>query len=137
MYADFVLPYELELAQFHQRVTYWHSCGVTDRFYESVNSIPGLEMMHVGPWSDVAPAAAVCGPSDVGWTSVSATEDVYDRTGEEMRAKLQSIRRACEGSVRYAVRADGFQIAHNVQDDLAKVREWNEAAIEVFGTVPA
>ncbi len=138
MYDDFVLPYELELAEFHQRVTYWHSCGVTDRFYESVRSIPGLEMMHVGPWSDVARAAAVFGPADVALDiCVSATEDVYDRTGEEMRAKLRSIRQACEGKVRYAVRADGFQIAHNVEYDLAKIREWNEAAIEVFGTVPA
>ena len=59
---------------------------------------------------------------------VSATDDVYDRTGEEMRAKLRSIRQACEGVVRYAVRADGFQIAHDVDYDLAKIREWNEAA---------
>ena len=41
-----------------------------------------------------------------------------------------------EGKVRYAVRADGFQIAHGVAADLAQIRAWNEAAIEVFGTVP-
>jgi hypothetical protein len=34
------------------------------------------------------------------------------------------------------VRADGFQIAHTVDHDLAQIRLWNEAAIEVFGTVP-
>jgi hypothetical protein len=137
MYDDFVLPYELELAEFHRGVSYWHSCGVTDGFYESVSSIPGLQMMHVGPWSDVSRAAAVFGPRGMALDiCVNATEDVYDRTAEEMRVRLWSLRRTCEDKVKYAVRADGFQIARGLEHDLAKIRTWNRAAIEVFGTVP-
>ena len=135
MYEEFILPYELELAEFHGRVTYWHSCGVTDDFYESISTIPNLEMMHVGPWSDVARAAEVFGRCDVALDiCVNATEDVYDRTPEEMRRKLRQIRDACEGRVRYAVRADGFQIVRGVEADLAKIRQWNDAAIDVFGS---
>lgn len=135
LYDEFVLPYELELAAFHGEVTYWHSCAVTDGFFESVRNLPRLRMMHVGPWSDVAKAAAIFGPTEIALDiCVNATEDVYDRTPEEMRGKLRRIRQACEGKVRYAVRADGFQIAHTVEHDLAKIRQWNEAAIEVFGT---
>ena len=52
-----------------------------------------------------------------------------------MRAKLQSIKAACDGKVRYAVRADGFQIVRSVEHDLKKIRQWNDAAIEVFGTI--
>ncbi len=137
MYEDFVLPYEMELAQYHGRVAYWHSCGITTDFYGSVLNLPNLEMMHIGPWSDVARAAEVFGPTEVALDiCVNATEDVYDRTADEMRAKLRSIRAACEGKVRYAVRADGFQIAHSLAADLAQIRTWNEAAIDVFGTVP-
>ncbi|MBN2295554.1 MAG: hypothetical protein JXM70_24200 [Pirellulales bacterium] len=136
MYEEFILPYELELAEFHKTVTYWHSCGVTDDFYESVATIPNLQMMHVGPWSNVEKAAEVFGKADIALDiCVNPTEDVYDRTPEEMRAKLSSIKSACDGKVRYAVRADGFQIARTIEEDLAKVREWNDAAIEVFDTV--
>ena len=59
MYEQFILPYELELAEFHGSVSYWHSCGLTDSFYESVSTIPNLEMMHIGPWSNVERAAEV------------------------------------------------------------------------------
>ncbi|MFH1566603.1 MAG: uroporphyrinogen decarboxylase family protein, partial [Gemmatimonadota bacterium] len=138
MYEDFILPYELELAEFHGRVTYWHSCGVSDEFMGAVATIPNLEMMHVGPWSSPARAAEVFGPRDVALDiCANATEDVYDRTPEEMRAKMRAIRQACEGKVRHALRADGFQIAHGVEADLAKIRQWNDAATEVFGTVGA
>ena len=136
MYEDFILPYELELADFHKTVTYWHSCGVTDDFYESIATIPNLEMMHVGPWSSIEKAVGVFGKKGIALDiCVNPTKDVYDRTPDEMRAKLQSIKASCDGKVRYAVRADGFQIARSVEHDLKKIRQWNDAAIEVFGTV--
>jgi hypothetical protein len=37
--------------------------------------------------------------------------------------------------VKYAVRADGFQIVRTVEEDLAKIRLWNQVAAEVFGSV--
>ena len=133
MYEEFILPYELDLAEFHGRVYYWHSCGITDDFYELVSTLPALEMMHVGPWSDLARAVEVFGKTDTALDiCVNATDDVYDRTPDEMRRKLQSIREICEGKVRYAVRADGFQIVRSVAEDLASIRSWNEAALDVF-----
>lgn len=137
LYEEFILPYELELAQFHGRVHYWHSCGRSEEFYEPISTIPGLEMMHIGPWSDVAQAAEVFGKTDIALDiCISATGDVYDRTPDEMRQKLQSIKNACEGKVKYAVRADGFQILRSVAEDLASIRTWNEAAMDVFGSYP-
>ena len=136
MYEDFILPYEVELAEFHKTVTYWHSCGVTDDFYESIATIPNLEMMHVSPWSSVEKAVDVFGKANIALDiCVNPTKDVYDSTPDEMRAKLQSIKAACDGKVRYAVRADGFQIVRSVEHDLKKIRQWNDAAIEVFGTI--
>jgi len=136
MYDEFILPYELELAVFHGSVMYWHSCGVTDAFYEAVATIPNLDMMHIGPWSDVAKAAEVFGKRDIALDiCINSTEDVYDRKPEEMRQKLMKIKNACEGKVRYAVRADGFQIIRTIEQDLAKIREWNDVAIDVFKTM--
>lgn len=136
LYEEFILPYELELAAFHGRIHYWHSCGVTQDFYESVRTLPGLEMMHIGPWSDVAKAADVFSKTDIALDiCLSATGDVYDRTAPEMRQKLQGIKDTCEGRVKYAVRADGFQIVRTVEEDLAKIRLWNDVAAAVFGGV--
>jgi pentose-5-phosphate-3-epimerase len=101
-----------------------------------VAAIPNLRMMHVGPWSSVEKAADVFGKADIALDiCVNPTKDVYDRAPDEMRAKLQAIKAACDGKVRYAVRADGFQIANTIERDLEKIRQWNDAAIEVFGTV--
>ncbi|MEI8079724.1 MAG: uroporphyrinogen decarboxylase family protein [bacterium] len=134
LYEEFILPYELELAAFHGRIHYWHSCGITQDFYESVRTLPGLEMMHIGPWSDLAKAAEVFSSTNMALDiCLSATGDVYDRTAEEMRQKLQGIKDTCDGRVKYAVRADGFQIVRTVEEDLAKIRLWNQMAAEVFG----
>jgi len=136
LYEEFILPYELELAAFHGRIHYWHSCGVTQDFYESVRTLPGLEMMHIGPWSDLAKAVDVFSKTDIALDiCLSATGDVYDRTAMEMRQKLQSIKDTCEGKVKYSVRADGFQIVRSAEEDLAKIRRWNQVAAEVFGGV--
>ena len=110
LYREKILPYEVELAKFAGGIRYWHSCGVSTAFYESVASIPGLQMMHVGPWSDVAKAAEVFGAKDIPLEiCLNSVEDIYEKNGQEMRQKLLSIKEACDGKVRYQVRADGLR----------------------------
>ena len=136
LYDEFILPYELELAEFHGRVTYWHSCGVTDKFFKSISTIPNLEMMHIGPWSSVEKAVEVFGPCDIALEiCLNETMDIYDSTAEQMRQKLQYIKDVCEGKVRYSVRSDGYQFMDSVEDSMKMMRQWNDIAIEVFGTV--
>lgn len=133
MYVSLFLPYEIELAEYCNGVKYWHSCGVTDVFYESVNTLPGLRMMHVGPWSDVRKAAEVFSKKDIALEiCINAVKDVYERTESEMREKLQSIKDACDGKVRYSVRADGFGIIDTVEKAMNKITLWNRVASEVF-----
>jgi hypothetical protein len=133
LYREKVLPYEVELAKFAGGIRYWHSCGVSTVFYESVASIPGLQMMHVGPWSDVAKAAEVFGAKDIPLEiCLNSVEDIYEKNGQEMRQKLLSVKEACDGKVRYQVRADGFAVLNSIDFTLQKIREWNEAALEVF-----
>jgi hypothetical protein len=133
LYREKILPYEVELAKFAGGIRYWHSCGVSTAFYESVASIPGLQMMHVGPWSDVAKAAEVFGAKDIPLEiCLNSVEDIYEKNGQEMRQKLLSIKEACDGKVRYQVRADGFAVLNSIDFTLQKIREWNEAALEVF-----
>ena len=133
LYDEMILPVEMGLANFAGGLRYWHSCGVTQDFYESVSTLPGLQMMHVGPWSDVAKAAQVFGPKDIPLEiCLNSVEDIYEKNKDEMREKLISIKDACDGRVRYQVRADGFAVLNSVEFTLGKIREWNDVALEVF-----
>lgn len=132
-YREFFRPAEIELAEFCGGARYWHSCGVSHPFYESVAELPGLRMMHVGPWSDIPMAVEVFGKKDIPLEiCLNAVRDIYEATEDRMRRKLLSIRAACDGKVRYQVRADGFGIMGTVEEALAKIRMWNNVAREVF-----
>ncbi|MFH1006321.1 MAG: uroporphyrinogen decarboxylase family protein [Candidatus Latescibacterota bacterium] len=133
LYKERVLPFETDLAEFAGGLRYWHSCGVSTDFYESVATIPGLQMMHIGPWSDVAKAAEVFSKKDIPLEiCLNSVADIYERTEDEMRAKLVSIKDACDGKVRYQVRGDGFAILGSIAFTLEKIGQWNRVAQEVF-----
>lgn len=132
-YQEFVLPYEIELSNFCGGVKYWHSCGVSHAFYESVAKIPNLKLMHVGPWSDVAKAADVFGKKDIALEiCVSSIRDMHEKTKEQMTEQLQEIKNACDGKVKYSVRCDGIAVLDTQEECMTKMKQWCEAATEVF-----
>ena len=132
-YTELILPHETELAKFHGGVRYWHSCGNTTAFYESIATIPGLKLMHIGPWSDVKKAVEVFGPLDIAIEiCVNSVRDMYEKTEAEMRAQLEGIKAACDGRIRYQVRCDGIAVLDTVEGCLEKVAEWGRAAGHVF-----
>jgi hypothetical protein len=133
MYTELFRPSEIELAEFCNGARYWHSCGVSDAFYESVSVLPGLRMMHVGPWSNVKKAVEVFSKKDIALEiCLNAVRDVYESSEEQMREKLLSIKSACDGMIRYSVRADGFGIVDTVEKAMQKIKMWNRVALEVF-----
>jgi hypothetical protein len=134
MYREMILPYEVELSRHWGGARYWHSCGISHPFYEDVATIPGLKMMHIGPWSDVVQAAAVFGPKDIALEiCVNSVRDMYEKSEPEMVAQLAEIKAACDGRVRYSVRCDGIAVLSTIDDCLVKIGEWNRAAKAVFG----
>jgi hypothetical protein len=133
MYTELFRPSEREIAEFSGGLRYWHSCGVTDAFYDSVSDLPRLQMMHVGPWSDVQKAANVFSKKDIALEiCLNAVRDVYESSEVQMREKLLSIKKACDGKVRYSVRADGFGVVDTVENAMRQIRLWNKVASEVF-----
>ena len=133
MYREFIFPYEKELAEFFGGVQYWHSCGQSTAFYESVAQLPGLKLMHVGPWSDVAKAAEVFGKKDISIEICrNDVRDMYEKTPEQMEADLRNIKNICDGKVKYQVRLDGIAVLQTVDQMLEKVSEWRDAADRVF-----
>jgi len=126
-YEEFVLPYEIELCNFHGGIVYWHSCGDITKLAEAIHKIPHVEMLHIGPWTDMKEVRKVFGESVAYEKCLMPTEDVQMATKEEMERKLDEIREALDGMA-YTVRADGLQVVSSVEEDVAKVKEWVSVA---------
>lgn len=129
LYREMILPYEVELAEYWGGIRYWHSCGKTESFYQSVRTIPNLQMMHIGPWSDIAKAVEVFGNTDICLDiCINSVRDMYEKTPDEMKAQLVDIKNKCDGKVKYAVRCDGIAILQDKEHCLRKIGEWGDAA---------
>ena len=133
LYVEFILPYEIELSNFCNGTRYWHSCGVSQDFYESVSSIPGLQMMHIGPWSDIKKAVQVFGSKQIPIEiCLSNNRDMYEKTSEQMEAQLLEIKDICEGKVKYSVRCDGIGVIDTIDECTSKMKDWCKVAKMVF-----
>jgi uroporphyrinogen-III decarboxylase len=126
-YEEFVLPYEQELSAFHGGILYWHSCGDTTALLPSIAKIPGIEMFHAGPWTNVATAAHTFNGEVPLEICLHPVRDVQKATRTHMENRLSGIAEACS-SAPYTVRADGLQVVTNVENDLKIIDEWNEMA---------
>jgi uroporphyrinogen-III decarboxylase len=130
LYREFVLPYEMEIADLQGGVFYWHSCGNSTAFIKDVARLPGLRIFHVGPQTDLAMAARLL-PHDVALDiCLQDTRDMYDASDDAMRAKLMDIA-AIAGDRHYFVRADEFVVVHTLEQDLSKMERWTDIAREV------
>ena len=127
LYEEFALPYEQELSDFHGGILYWHSCGDTTSLLPSISKIHGLEMFHVGPWTDTAAAVKTFDGKVPLEICLHPVRDIQTAARPVMEKRLSGIARACNGSP-YTVRADGLQVVLGVEHDLKKIDEWNDMA---------
>jgi uroporphyrinogen-III decarboxylase len=133
MYREKIFPYEEKIAKHCGGVRYWHSCGETQNFYNAISMLPGLKMMHIGPWSDIESAAGVFGAKDIAIEiCLNSNRDMYEKTEEEMIKQLEDIKKTCDGKVRYSVRLDGIAILSTEEQCMAQLAEWTKAAKQVF-----
>ena len=125
MYEEFILPYEIELANFYGGVFYWHSCGDTSDFVNLIRKIPGLKMFHVGPNTSVSKAAATFGPDISLDVDLDPFRDVLEADEKKMRSKIKEITDICiEKNVPFSIRADAFQPVHSLEENLSKMKQW-------------
>ena len=113
LYEEFALPYEQELSDFHGGILYWHSCGDTTSLLPSISKIHGLEMFHVGPWTDTAAAVKTFSGKVPLEICLHPVRDIQTAARPVMEKRLSGIARACNGSP-YTVRADGLQVVFGV-----------------------
>jgi uroporphyrinogen-III decarboxylase len=130
-YEEFVLPYEIELCNFHGGIVYWHSCGDITKLLESIRQIPQIDMLHIGPWTSLLDSERVFGKDTALEKCLMPTEDVQMASPKEMEIKLQEIKNIFEGS-HYTVRADGLQLINDVNHDVEVINQWVKIARKVL-----
>lgn len=122
MYKEFVLPYEKELCEFHGGISYWHSCGDITLLLKLIREIPEIELLHVGPWTNLEAAARIFKNTPLE-KCLHPVKDVQSATEKEIEHNLKKmIRVAKNGSI--TIRADGIQVLHSLKQDLEKVKLW-------------
>jgi uroporphyrinogen-III decarboxylase len=130
LYREFVLPYEIELAEFHGGIAYWHSCGNTTAFVNDLAQIPGLKLFHIGPNTDPLKAAKAFGPEVNLEICLQDVRDVYESSQEQIRQKFFTIAEACQGH-NYYIRADGFDVVTTKEESLEKITRLVDIARQV------
>lgn len=131
-YEEFILPSELELADFHGGISYWHSCGNTTDFIKLIRKIPGLKLFHVSPFTDLKTAVEEMGKNDIALQiCLNPVTDIHMATKIEMEKKLKEIVKIC-GDVAYTIRVDGIQKIKSVDYEIKKLKDWIEVAGKVL-----
>lgn len=129
MYKEFVLPYELDLAAFYGGITYWHSCGDTTQFISDINTIPGIKMLHVGPFTDIHTAFETKSNSIALDINLHPVRDVLEADRLTMSNTIKNIvQEAQKFHSPTCIRADGLQAISSIEDALAKFSLWNDTA---------
>ncbi len=128
LYEDLVLPGETELGEL-AGIVYWHSCGDTTEFLELIRRIPGLQMFHVGPWTDVSRAAEVMEGMAL-QVCLNPVKDVQRADEEHIRARIENICDVCRGKP-FTIRADGLHTIDTLARELQSIDRWLEIALNV------
>jgi len=126
IYEDYVLPYEIELSEFHGGTAYWHSCGNITPILGMVRKIPNLALLNISGWTDYHKAAKIC-PDIPLEICVVAPNDIYFANAEQMAERAKDIAQTCNDAnvEAFYIRASGLgKYFDKTEDNLSKIREW-------------
>ena len=123
VYREMIFPYEKELSEYHGGISYWHSCGNTTKFIETIGMLPNLELLHVGPWTSYKEADIVFGDKTALDICLNPQVDVLEADEVGMAQKLQNIMESCLHN-NYTVRADGFMPHGDVESEIVQIKKW-------------
>jgi hypothetical protein len=131
LYRDIVLPVEREVCNKHSGLLYWHSCGDVTPMAQDIATLKPLEMMHVGPWTNIRTAARTFGQNSALEICLNPQKDIYDV--HDIHAFQRQVTRiidicAEEGALGITVRASGFMPYQNMEWDLRQICDWTQAA---------
>lgn len=127
VYKEFILPYEKQLAEFYGGISYYHSCGNLTHLLEYIKEIPGLEVFHVGPWTDLKKARDILGNDITLQCCLFAERDIFYSDQSQMKKKINDILEENQGG-KLQIVADSF-----MKGPWEKVKVWLDIAREIVG----
>jgi hypothetical protein len=134
-YHDFIKPYEEDLAVFHGRISYWHSCGNTAIFMKELLSIDRIDVLDISGFTDPAQVIPEVSPRsprlDI---RLHPLEDLQDATPEQMEAKLTQVIELCRNSdlKSLSIRVSGLNPWKSAKEDFEQIRRWIAIARRVI-----
>jgi len=135
IYREFLLPYEVELAEFHGGLSCWHSCGDTGPLTALIKRIPGIRQFYTGPWTNldlVMHSFGVKTPLDI---AIHVVDDMLAASPEQMRAKIRQVIRTC-GAAPLKLRAGSTDSVYSLSRDMEQARLWTRIAREEMRNAP-
>jgi hypothetical protein len=132
MFADFCMPYYLQLEQYHGAIPGVHSCGDQVPIQKYLLQIKTLGSFEVNPWTDLRKTLANV-PADK-WLGISIKNvDVLCAPEEQQEAKLREIVELCAGR-NYGICGQALQKLHpDMAEDIARAQRWIGIARKVLG----
>lgn len=132
LYREFILPCEKELCEFHGGIRYWHSCGDVTGFLESILEIPSIDLLDVGPWTNLETAVKLFqGRMPIEIRTHPERINIYSATETEMRKLIDRVIEICgKYNTNFAIRAGGLQTFNSLTHDLYQIKLWARVARE-------
>ncbi|MDR1797922.1 MAG: hypothetical protein LBR44_10925 [Clostridiales Family XIII bacterium] len=132
LYKDVIFKSEKDVSDYFGGINYWHSCGNTTVLISLINELPGVDMVHVSPWTDVQVAADGYSDDKTLEVVLHPLRDVLQPESDAfLRKVLEDVKRICAGRS-VTVRADGFEIMRGIEADVAQMKHWVAAANEIL-----
>jgi hypothetical protein len=131
LYEEFLLPYELELAEFHGGLTVWHSCGTTSPLVGLIRRIPNIKQFYTGPWTDVGAVMEAFGDNTPIMIAANTVDDIMSATPEHMVAHVRSLADRCHGAA-LQIRGGSMNSIHDLKGDVAQFRLWTQLCHRTF-----
>lgn len=132
IYEELIFPREQELALYQNGLSYWHSCGDTGRLLPNIKKLHKLEMYDCSAWTNWETVAKELQGVDMAIeVRMHPIRDVLLADEAHMREMLKRVRDVF-GGMRVTVRADGFQVARNLEDDTKQIQKFSRIAAEML-----
>jgi hypothetical protein len=135
-YREHVLPYEKALGEFHERISYWHSCGNTAPMDRDVAGMGCVDLLDISGWTDLAQALpALDGRVPRLEIRSHPLKDLQQASPERMAERVREVVDLCR---RYDVpactlRVSGLQPwSGDLEADIAHVQRYLEIARRVI-----
>jgi len=127
VYTEFIFPYEKQLADFYGGIGYYHSCGDLTHLLKYIKELPGLEVFHVGPWTNLKKSRDVMGKDITLQCCLFAEKDIFYADESQMKKKVKTILDENQGG-KLQIVADSF-----MSGPWDKVKTWLEIARSIVG----